>query len=95
MPAYEEFDGNFDPHRTEPRTAPAVGGSARLRARGIAVTGTESPEDLVGLLSVVQGFEAAVERFVLRREPGEIVPAYIKRIAEATARLRRYQRVPE
>ena len=35
--------------------------SARLRSRGVAVTGGESPEDLVDLLSAVERFEAAVE----------------------------------
>jgi len=33
----------------------------RLRSRGIAVTGAESPEDLVNLLSAVERFETAVE----------------------------------
>jgi len=35
--------------------------SARLRSRGVTVTGGESPEDLVDLLSAVERFEAAVE----------------------------------
>src|SRR2546429_7108397 len=35
--------------------------AARLRNRGIAVTGAEGPEELVDLLSAVERFEAAVE----------------------------------
>ena len=45
----------------EERTAAAAEVTARLRARGITVTGAESPEDLVNLLSAVERFEAAVE----------------------------------
>jgi len=43
------------------RTAAAAEVAARLRSRGIAVTGAEDPEDLVNLLSAVERFEAAVE----------------------------------
>src|SRR5436853_1978298 len=35
--------------------------AARLRNRGIAVTGAEGPEELANLLSAVERFEAAVE----------------------------------
>ena len=45
----------------EERTAAAAEVRARLRGRGIAVTGAESPEDLVNLLSAVERFEKAVE----------------------------------
>jgi len=45
----------------EERTAAAAEVTARLRARRITVTGAESPEDLVNLLSAVERFEAAVE----------------------------------
>jgi hypothetical protein len=45
----------------EARTAAAAEVTGRLRARGITVTGAESPEDLVNLLSAVERFEAAVE----------------------------------
>src|SRR5207244_8393162 len=45
----------------EERTAAAAEVTARLRGRGIAVTGAESPEDLVNLLSAVERFEKAVE----------------------------------
>ena len=43
------------------RAAAAAEVTARLRSRGVAVTGGESPEDLVDLLSAVERFEAAVE----------------------------------
>ena len=45
----------------EPRQAAVTEVTARLRGRGIAVTGVEDPEDLVDLLSAVERFEAAVE----------------------------------
>jgi len=45
----------------EARTAAAAEVTARLRSRGITVTGAEDPEDLVNLLSAVERFEAAVE----------------------------------
>lgn len=35
--------------------------AARLRSRGITVTGAERPEDLADLLSAVERFEATVE----------------------------------
>src|SRR5437870_10191034 len=43
------------------RAAAAAEVTARLRSRGITVTGGENPEDLVDLLSAVERFEAAVE----------------------------------
>lgn len=43
------------------RKSAAAEVTARLRARGIAVTGAEGPEDLVDLLSAVERFEGAVE----------------------------------
>src|SRR5437773_10558898 len=97
------------------RTAAAAEVAARLRSRGIAVTGAEDPEDLVDLLSAVERFEAMVEahggdlmvddlksaepddrHFVVpRRAHAEAVRAYIGRIEEATARLRRHPRRPD
>jgi hypothetical protein len=61
MDNYEEHQKDLDPHRDEERTAAAAEVGARLRARGIVVTGAERTEDLVDLLSVVERFEAAVE----------------------------------
>ena len=96
----------------EERTSAAAEVRARLRGRGIAVTGAESPEDLVNLLSAVERFEKAVEahggdlmvddlksarpddrHFVVpRRAHREAMRAYIGRIDEATAQLRRHPR---
>jgi hypothetical protein len=45
----------------EARKAAVAEATARLRSRGIAVTGTERPEDLADLLSAVERFEGAVE----------------------------------
>ena len=99
----------------EQRSAAMVEVAARLRTRGITVTGAERPEELADLLSAVERFEAAVEghggdlmvddlksaqpddrHFVLpRRAHAEAVRAYIGRIDEATARLRRHPRQPD
>ncbi|PYP70015.1 MAG: hypothetical protein DMD41_15850 [Gemmatimonadetes bacterium] len=99
----------------EERTSAAAEVRARLRGRGIAVTGAESPEDLVNLLSAVERFEQAVEahggdlmvddlksarpddrHFVVpRRAQREAVRAYIGRIDEATAQLRRHPPQPD
>jgi hypothetical protein len=45
----------------EARRSAAAEVAARLRSRGITLTGAENPEDLVNLLSAVERFEAAVE----------------------------------
>ena len=45
----------------EQRAAAVAEVAARLRSRGIAVTGAEGPEELADLLSAVERFEAAVE----------------------------------
>lgn len=45
----------------EARKSVAAEVADQLRRRGVAVTGTETPEDLVDLLSSVERFEAAVE----------------------------------
>ena len=50
-----------DSEEREERAAAAAEVTARLRSRGITVTGGENPEDLVDLLSAVERFEAAVE----------------------------------
>lgn len=61
MDQYEELEGELDPHRSEERAAAAAEVTARLRARGVRVSGAESPEELADLLSAVEQFEAAVE----------------------------------
>jgi hypothetical protein len=45
----------------EERASAVAEVAARLRSRGITVTGAENPEDLVNLLSAVERFEGAVE----------------------------------
>jgi len=45
----------------EQRKAAAAEVTARLRGRGITVTGVERPAELADLLSAVERFEAAVE----------------------------------
>src|SRR2546428_14072871 len=50
-----------DDEEAEERAAAVAEVSARLRSRGIAVTGAEGPEDLADLLTAVERFEAAVE----------------------------------
>ena len=99
----------------EERAAAVADVAARLRTRGIAVTGGENPGDLADLLTAVERFEAAVEahggdlmvddlkssrpddrHFVVpRRAHSEALPAYIGRIDEATARLRRHPPQPD
>jgi len=99
----------------EERASAVAEVAARLRSRGITVTGAENPEDVVNLLSAVERFEGAVEahggdlmvddlkssrpddrHFVVpRRAHGEVVRAYITRIDEATAQLRRHPRQPD
>src|SRR6059058_6302302 len=45
----------------EQRSAAVVEVAARLRTRGITLTGAERPEELADLLSAVERFEATVE----------------------------------
>jgi broad specificity phosphatase PhoE len=61
MDKYEDLERSLDPHRDQERAAAAAEVAARLRHRGVAVTGVDRPEDLVDLLSAVERFEAAVE----------------------------------
>jgi len=55
----EEYRVAMDDEFGERRPA-AVEVTARLRGRGIEVTGTEHPDDLVNLLSAVERFERAI-----------------------------------
>src|SRR2546426_8958887 len=61
MDNYEDLERSLDPHRAQEQDAAAAEVAARLRQRGITVTGAERPDDLVDLLSAVERFEAAVE----------------------------------
>jgi hypothetical protein len=58
---YEELESARDPHRKEERDAAIAEVAARLRNRGLTVTGGEAPEDLANLLEAVERFERAVE----------------------------------
>ena len=51
----------LDPRQDEERARAAAEVAARLRQRGIALTGAERPDDLVDLLSAVERFETVVE----------------------------------
>src|SRR5881296_2419464 len=107
---YEELEGALDPHRKEERDAAVAEVAARLRDRGVTVTGAEDPGDLASLLDAVERFETAVEshgddlmsrdpddpHFVLpRRERSEAIRAYIARVDQATHRLRSHPRRPD
>ncbi len=61
MDKYEELERELDPHRDEERASAAAEVAARLRQRGIALTGAERSDDLADLLAAVERFEAAVE----------------------------------
>src|SRR5881296_97491 len=50
-----------DDEEAEQRSAAGVEVAARLRTRGITVTGAERPEELADLLSAVERFEATDE----------------------------------
>jgi hypothetical protein len=56
-----ELDLALNPHRVEERNAAALETAARLRGRGIEVSGREAPEELVELLTAVERFEEQVE----------------------------------
>src|SRR2546422_5257778 len=55
---YEELEGTLDPHRKEERDAAVAEVAARLRGRGVTVTGTEPPDDLANLLTAVERFRS-------------------------------------
>ncbi len=51
----------LDPDQDEEQARAAAEVAARLRQRGIALTGAERPDDLANLLSAVERFEGVVE----------------------------------
>src|SRR3989454_12769290 len=61
MDNYEDLERSLDPHRAQEQDAAAAEVAARLRQRGITVTGAERPDALADLLSAVERFEAVVE----------------------------------
>jgi hypothetical protein len=61
MDKYEDLERGLNPHRDEERSAAAAEIGARLRRRGVALTGAEHPEELAELIAAVERFESAVE----------------------------------
>jgi len=59
---YEDLERTLDPHRAEELKAAAAEAADRLRSRGVAVRGADTPDDLANLLTAVEQFEAAVKR---------------------------------
>lgn len=59
--SYEAHQQELDPHRREELKRAMRETAARLRARGVLLTGQESSEELVALLEAVELFERAVE----------------------------------
>ncbi|MEA2725397.1 MAG: hypothetical protein QOH59_3168 [Gemmatimonadales bacterium] len=58
---YEALQEELDPHRREELERAMQETSARLRDRGVHLTGRETSEELVALLEAVERFERAVE----------------------------------
>lgn len=57
----ETRDDALDAHRGTQRDGVTAGVAARLRARGVVLTDSETGQDLVALLEAVERFERAVE----------------------------------
>jgi hypothetical protein len=57
----DELELSLNPHRIEERAAAGLETAARLRSRGIEVTGREDSEELADLLTAVERFEEWVE----------------------------------
>ncbi|HVE77221.1 MAG TPA: hypothetical protein VNA89_00030 [Gemmatimonadaceae bacterium] len=58
---YEREQEALDPHRTEDRDHAVSGLTARLRQRGVTLTGRETSDDIADLVEAVERFERAVE----------------------------------
>lgn len=59
--SYEDRQRALDPHREEELQGVEAEVASRLRRRGVALTGHETPEEMADLLDAVERFEAAVE----------------------------------
>lgn len=59
--SFEELQRALDPHRDEERAGVELEVAARLRSRGVDLTGNERPDEMADLLDAVDQFEAAVE----------------------------------
>jgi hypothetical protein len=58
--SWEEFQRELDPDRDRERARVMETVAATLRARGVALTGTETSDQLADILTAVERFEAAV-----------------------------------
>ena len=58
---FEREQERRNPHRQEERDRNAAEVAARLRTRGVRLSGRESSDDLATLLSAVEEFETVVE----------------------------------
>jgi hypothetical protein len=59
--SFEDLQRALDPHRDEERQGVEQEVAARLRGRGVELTGRESPSEMADLLDAVDQFESAVE----------------------------------
>jgi hypothetical protein len=59
--AFEELQRTLDPHRDEERESVELEVAARLRSRGVELTGRERPDEIADLVDAVDQFESAVE----------------------------------
>lgn len=59
--SFEELQRALDPHRDEERASVELEVAARLRSRGVQLTGRERPDEMADLLDAVDQFESAVE----------------------------------
>jgi hypothetical protein len=58
---FEDLQRALDPHRDEERASVELEVAARLRGRGVELTGRETPSEMADLLDAVDQFESAVE----------------------------------
>jgi hypothetical protein len=59
--SFEDLQRTLDPHRDEERAGVELEVAARLRSRGVELTGSERPDEIADLLDAVDQFESAVE----------------------------------
>jgi hypothetical protein len=59
--SFEDLQRALDPHRDEERAGVELEVAARLRSRGVQLTGKERPDEMADLLDAVDQFESAVE----------------------------------
>ena len=58
---FERREEAFDPQRVQERKSVTAEVAARLRARGVLLTGEETSEQVVSILEAVERFERSVE----------------------------------